>query len=101
VTSGIPWSGSATGAGYRGTGRAWQRDKPIHPSKATDVDRTCPQYFARSPMFLCLLNELADFRVGRMGNVRRDITALHHTLLSVLESEVNLWESYWLTEGNA
>jgi hypothetical protein len=52
-------------------------------------------------MFLCLLNELADFRVGRMGNVRRDITALHHTLLSVLESEVNLWESYWLTEGNA
>ena len=98
MTSGIPWTPSAGGEGWKGQGRVWNRDKPIRPDQATEEDRTCPQYFARSPMVLGLLDELADWEKGRLGNARRDIGSPHAVYLRILEGEHNLWESYWLTK---
>lgn len=98
MTTGVPWSSNAAGPGWRGQGRIWKRDKPIVPSRATDVDRTCPQYFARSPLVVGLLDDLRDWKTGRLGHARRDMSAMHHRLLKMLEIEMDVWESYWLTE---
>lgn len=57
-------------------------------------ERTCPQYYRRSPFFVSLWDELEDYRSGRVA-VLGTLSAAHLTYLRVLESEETAWRNYW------
>lgn len=73
-------------------------DKPIPKHEVSDVDRTCPQYLARSPFIRHIWAEYRDFKSGRLGNVL-DMASPHRIYLLTLENEYDRWESYWLHQS--
>lgn len=92
---GTPWHPWSGGESFAGRGRVFRRDKFISDDKAAPEDRTCPQWFVSSPFYLSLLEIFEDYKVGRLGNVRRSISQKTLQALRIREMEFNRWEAYW------
>jgi len=60
-------------------------------------NRTCPQYYARSPALIGLFNDLDDYESGRMGPVD-DMELAHLVYLRVLSAERKSWLRWWEDE---
>lgn len=91
---GVPWQ-DAGGAGHEGRGPVYFRDGDrIRKDEAEPWQRTCPQYYRRSPFFQSLWNELEDYRKGRMSALG-ELSSAHLTYLRILESEQDVWTNYW------
>lgn len=95
-SDGIPWTAVMGGDGYIGQGRIWSRDKLIRERQATPEDRTCPQWFRRSPFYLSLLEELNDYKQGRLGNVRETMPYAVLVYLRCLAAESDAWDAHWM-----
>jgi hypothetical protein len=91
---GVPWE-DAGGEGYAGKGPLFFRDGDQRTkSEAEEWERTCPQYYRRSPFFCSLMDELEDYKKGRT-DVLGELSSAHLTYLRVLESESEIFKNYW------
>jgi hypothetical protein len=89
VTEGIPWTETAKGDGYQG------QSTSIYPPGADEApyNRTCPQYYRRSPFVLSIMQDLDDYKEGRIPNIY-ELEAPFLTYLKVANSEMNNWKIY-------
>jgi hypothetical protein len=98
VTCGIPWSDSADGPGHAGAALASYHEPARKDGGGADeapYNRTCPQFYRRSPFVISVLDELEDYRAGRLGPVD-DLEAPRLTYLRVAAAEHAAWERFQL-----
>lgn len=93
---GLPWDGESGGPGYAGQAyNVWYRDGDQRPlSEAEPWERTCPQYYARSPFYLSLWQELGDYQEGRT-DLLGELSEAHLTYLRCMDAEHQAWRNYW------
>lgn len=93
---GVPWTDDAGGGGYAGTGRIWSRDRVIRARDATGEDRTCPQWFRRSPFVTSVFELQQDYAAARLGNVLETLAYATLVYLRHAVAEHTAWEAHWM-----
>lgn len=61
-------------------------------ASTNEIIPTCPQFLARSPFVISVLNYLDDFKNNRLGDVWELPNALYQ-YLQIAGSELSTWES--------
>jgi len=87
---------------YRGRacGGIFARSRAEWLEPATDEQRrTCPQWFARQPYVRSVLEHLADYRRGALGDVR-DLPAPALDALRDADGAQQMWENEQLEKLN-
>lgn len=93
----MPWTPGAGGESHAGKAAY---DNP-RGARTEEAQRTCPQWFLRSPFVQSVWTHLKDYREGRIGNVMR-LPAPLLFYLRELDTAVNCAKEYWegrLTDG--
>ena len=85
----MPWTESAAGDGYAG-----QAEPLPDGAKNAPWNRTCRQWFARSPFVESVLRLLRDFRENRLGVVTQ-LPAPLAMYLRVADAEFAKAKDYW------
>ena len=98
VSSGIPWI-NGKGPGYKGQSSVvYSRDEAYKSiEKAEFFERTCPQYFRRSPFVLRILEDLDDYEAGRLGPLHY-LPASYLFYLRLASIERKSWQKWWEEE---
>ena len=96
VFRGHPWAGGS-GEGWKEKATSVFRPCNQDPVKEGDEPgwmRTCPQYYARSPFVLGILDDLGDYEANRLGNVF-DLPGPYLVYLRVASAERKSWAAWW------
>ena len=78
------------GCGY--SGKDGLGDLGFDDDRITGIAaRTCPQFYARQPMVISIMNMVGDYRRGALGDVR-DLGNATLSYLQVADAELNRWD---------
>lgn len=88
-SEGVPWTDTARGEGYAGQGTKRPEGARVEP-----YSRTCPQWFSRSPFVESVLEQLEDYREGRLGLIG-NLPAPLLRYLRVADHEFLRAKNYW------